>query len=368
MLKSFLYKLSDHRNKKGIRYEIGAIWMCSILAVLSGANSYRKIAKFIKKHYPRLVQLLGVEWKYRPSYTTIRAIIQATSASKLEECFREYSAKLDEPSAGLKQVVIDGKVLKGSFDHFSDQKAIQLLSFFLAESKIILAHEEIAVKTNEIPTAQALIQELGLSGCLFTLDALHCQTETLKTAQETGNEVVVQVKANQPTLLKDCQTTARTQPAAEVYQESFNKAHGRIESRKVSVFLDPTLTHAAKWAGVEAVLKVERYRQTFETKTKSWKDSHETAFYISTITLPAQQFCHIVRQHWGIENRDHYVRDVTLGEDRSRIRTNPDRFARLRSFVLNIFRYNQVANLSEASFDNAIDLDSLLTYKGIFEN
>lgn len=264
--------------------------------------------------------------------------------------------------------MIDGKVLKGSFDHFSDQKAMQLLSFFLSESKIILAHETIAVKTNEIPTAQQLMEERGLSGCLFTFDALHCQEETLKVAQKTGNEVVVQVKANQPTLLRDCQSLAYTQPATEVYQEPFSKTHGRIEARKVSLFLHPLLTHAHKWDSVEAVLKVERHRQPFDTKSNSWKNSHETAFYISTIALSAQQFCHIIRQHWSIENRDHYVRDVTLGEDRSRIRTNPDRFARLRSFVLHIFRHNHVTNVSETSFDNAIDLDSLLAYKGSFDN
>jgi hypothetical protein len=69
----------------------------------------------------------------------------------------------------------DGKVLRGSFDHFKDQKAIQILSAFVSNSQIILAHEEIATKTNEIPTAQALMEALGLSGYIFTFDALHCQ-------------------------------------------------------------------------------------------------------------------------------------------------------------------------------------------------
>lgn len=366
MLKSFLFNLKDHRRKQGTRYEIGAIWLCAILAVLSGAKSYRQISRFIKKHYPRLAVVIGLKWKKQPAYTTIRAIIQETDRVELERCFRTYSAELAGKAGAGAQIVIDGKVLKGSFDHFADQKAIQMRSFFAAECKIILAHEEIAVKTNEIPTAQELIRELGLSGYLFTLDALHCQAETVKVAKETGNEVVVQVKANQPTLHNDCQTIASTQPADAVYQEPFTKAHNRIESRQVAVFLSPTFTHAQKWAAIAAVLKVERHRQWFDTKTKSWKDSHETAFYISTSVLPAQEFCHVVRQHWGIENRDHYVRDVTLGEDRSRIRTNPDRFARLRSFVLNIFRHNQIANVSDALFDNAISLDSLLLYKAIF--
>jgi len=81
----------------------------------------------------------------------------------------------------------DGKVLRGSFDHFRDQKAIQVLSAFLSNPRLIWAHEEIAEKTNEIPTAQDLFLKLGLSGYIFTLDALHCQEKTLEIAFTTGH-------------------------------------------------------------------------------------------------------------------------------------------------------------------------------------
>ena len=78
---------------------------------------------------------------------------------------------------------------------------------------------------------------------------------------------------------------------------------------------------------VEVVVKVfERYRQLFDTKSKSWKSSDETAFYVSTVVLSAQEFCQAIRNHWGIENRNHHVRDVTMGEDQSRIRINPNIF------------------------------------------
>ena len=110
-----------------------------------------------------------------PAYTSIRDIIQGTSGSDLEQSFRQYSQGLAE-SDGEKQVIgCDGKVLRGSFDHFKDHKAIQILSAFVSNSRLILAHEEIATKTNEIPTAQRLMAELGLSGYIFTFDALHCQ-------------------------------------------------------------------------------------------------------------------------------------------------------------------------------------------------
>lgn len=189
--------------------------------------------------------------------------------------------------------------------------------------------------------------------------------KTLQTAKETGNEVIVQVKENQKTLFHDCQTLAKTTPAAEVYQEPVTKAHNRIESRKVEIFISPTLTDAEKWALVKVVVKVDRSRQLFETKTKTWKHSDETSFYISTIILSAPEFCQAIRDHWGIENRNHYVRDVTMGEDKSRIRTNPHIFAKLRSFALNILRHNKVENVSLALFENSLNLDNVLNYVGI---
>ena len=255
--------------------------------------------------------------------------------------------------------------MRGSFDHFRDQKAIQVLSAFLTDAHLILAHVEIAEKTNEIPTAQELMACLGLSGDIFTFDALHCQEKTLTMARETGNEVIVQVKENQPTLFHDCQVTAGTHPPDEVYQEPITKAHGRLESRTVEVFTQMQLTDPQKWAPVRAMIKVERYRRVFDTQTKRWEPSDETSFYVSTTVLSAEAFCVGIRGHWGIENRDHHVRDVTLGEDQSRIRTNPHIFGKLRSFALNILRANHVANVSLELFNNCMNLNRVLNYVGV---
>ncbi len=176
MLHSFLFEIKDHRRAQGKRYQQGHILLFAILAILSGATSYRKVQQFIVRHYDTLDELFDLRWKRRPAYTTIRDIIQGTSAAELEACFRRYSAQLVEPPASTGRVVgCDGKVLRGSFDHFHDQAALQIFSVFAASERIILAHEEIAVKTNEIPTAQALMENLGLTGCIFTFDALHCQ-------------------------------------------------------------------------------------------------------------------------------------------------------------------------------------------------
>ena len=365
MFASFLFRIPDHRRKQGRRYELGHILLFAILAIASNADSYRKIHSFITRHYKTFAQAFGLNWKRLPAYTTIRNIIHSTSASDLESQFRDYMQHQLPANPGLQVIRFDGKVVRGSFDHFKDQQAIQVFSALLDGSSVILAHEEIAAKTNEIPTARALIRELGLSGCLFTFDALHCQYETLKTAKATGNEVVVQVKGNQPTLLTDAHTMTDSRRPDAVYQEPLTKTRNRLEQRRVDVFSEPVLTHADTWQEVKELLKVTRFRQEFKTKTNTWEDTSETAFYISTTVLSAEEYCQIIRGHWGIENRSHHVKDVSMREDASRIRVNPHIFAKLRSFALNLLRINGVKNVQLELFENCMDLHRVLNYAGV---
>ncbi len=113
---------------------------------------------------------------------------------------------------------------------------------------------------------------------------------------------------------------------------------------------------------------MERKRDICDTKKKRWKSTDETAYYISTISLSAEEFCKAVRNHWGIENRNHHVRDVSMNEDKSRIRNNPGIFAGLKSFALNILRANKVKNIADELYYNCISIGNILSYKGIEEN
>ncbi len=96
-----------------------------------------------------------------------------------------------------------------------------------------------------------------------------------------------------------------------------------------------------------------------------WTRREETAFYLSSVMLPAATFAHAIRSHWSIENKNHWVRDVTLAEDASRIRINPGIMARLRSQMLNIARANGATNIAQALWNAAIDPAVSLSYKGL---
>ena len=368
MLTSFLFQVKDHRRRQRRQYRLGHILLFSILAIASGAESYRKIHAFIQTHYETLNETFDLGWKRVPACTTIRYIIHGVSSAELEVRIREYATWLTANAEGKRFVAFDGKVLCGSFDHFKDQKAIQVLSAFLTGSDIILAHEEIAEKTNEIPVAQKMMAELGLSGCIFTFDAINCQVKTLAVAKASGNDVIVQVKGNQKTLLHDCETTAETMSPNDVYQEPVIKTRNRIESRKVEVFTNTAILAPSKWHLIKAIVRVERRRRIFDTKARRWKQCDEVSFYISTIVLNANVFCRGIRDHWGIENRNHHVRDVSLGEDQSRIRTNPHIMVKLKSFALNLLRANRVSNVKMELFKNCMNLNRVLSYTGVILN
>jgi hypothetical protein len=210
MLKSFLSETKDTRRKEGKRYKSGDILLFPIFAIPGGAVSYRKIHTFIKGHYEVLNEKFGLKWKRIPAYTAIRNIISSLSVYDSEECFRKYSLKL----SGLSEeknvkifIACDGKTLRGSFDNFNDKKAIQILSAFLPEIGIILAHCGVGEKTDGIPVAQNLIKESGLENRIFSYDALNCQENTLRAAEESDNDVIVCVRGNQKILLNNCKDT-----------------------------------------------------------------------------------------------------------------------------------------------------------------
>ena len=138
--------------------------------------------------------------------------------------------------------------------------------------------------------------------------------------------------------------------------------HGRQEHRRVEVF-EVADRLPPGWEGMIAcAARITRLSWCKDTRTGLWAARREVAYYVSQVRLDAEGFGRAVRAHWGIENRDHHVRDRVLREDDSRIRRKPGVFARLRSFALNILRADGVSNVSEAVYTNALSLDRLFAY------
>ena len=175
-----LSQIPDPRRAQGKKWQLGPVLLSTILAILSGATSYRQVHRFIETHRRRLNKVFGFGWKTAPAYSAIRTILHGLDGAEVERVFRHHAAMLSgiDPGEDVEcwpVVAIDGKTLRGSFDAFNDRKAAHVLSAFAVDDTLILGHLEVAEKSNEIPAAQAMIEELALNGRLFTMDAMHCQ-------------------------------------------------------------------------------------------------------------------------------------------------------------------------------------------------
>ena len=155
-------------------YKLPHVLLFSILAIVTGGNSFRSIETFITVHRRRLTAAFGLSWKRAPAHTAIRYILQGLDPQAVEQVFRRHAAALAATPA-RRSIALDGKTLRRSFDNFRDRKAAQLLHAFDTEAGLILAHLDIEEKSNEIPAAQRLLEELDIAHCIVTLDALHCQ-------------------------------------------------------------------------------------------------------------------------------------------------------------------------------------------------
>jgi hypothetical protein len=172
-----LSEIPDPRRAEGKLYKLAYVLLFSILAAVTGGNSYRSIETFITVHRKRLNDAFGLKWKRAPAHTAIRYILQRLDPKDVEDIFRRHAAGLVDGASGAsgRTVALDGKVLRGSFDNFRDRKAAQVLHAFDTGSGLVLAHIDIDEKSNEIPAVQQLLGELNVAQSTITLDALHWQ-------------------------------------------------------------------------------------------------------------------------------------------------------------------------------------------------
>ena len=191
--------------------------------------------------------------------------------------------------------------------------------------------------------------------------------KTFELIKESWNEGLIQVKNNQKFLNKNCEKIRNN---TEILDENltYEKKWNRRERRLIRTYNYVNLTEKAprrkySW-GVDEIWKnyittlveVTRIITTFDTKTKKSKTTIEKSFYLSTKEFSAKKFQKFVRWHWWIENSNHWVRDETLWEDKSRIRVKPEIFCILRSFALNILRAKWIKNVKNSIYRNSLNI------------
>jgi predicted transposase YbfD/YdcC len=175
--------------------------------------------------------------------------------------------------------------------------------------------------------------------------------------------LIVQIKDNQPNLREKAEAVAAEAEPVDV-ETTTNRGRNRDETRKVAVFDARDAVAGTEWQDhVAAIIMVTRTVHRRNSKTGLWDTTADTACYLSSEMAPATVCAHAIRSHWAIENSNHYPRDVTFGEDASRIRDNPGVFARLRSFAYNILRINKSGSFVQGRFRAALGgVEGLLAF------
>jgi predicted transposase YbfD/YdcC len=228
---------------------------------------------------------------------------------------------LSAPLRAQRHLALDGKTLRGTrrTGHVT-QPAVHLLGLYDVTHQGMLAQQEVATKDHELPGATTLIAGRELRGCVVTADALHTQRHWCRTVRAQGGDYVLIVKKNQRTLLADLALLfAGTWPAwlEQRSARTCNKGHGRTEVRQVHTSTELNAYLAAQWTDLAQVFQIER------EIVRHGKASHEVVYGITSIpatAADADEVLRLVRAHWHVENRVHWRRDVTLGEDACQVK------------------------------------------------
>jgi predicted transposase YbfD/YdcC len=334
--------LPDPRVERTRRHQLIDIIAIALCAVICGADSWVDVELFgrSKEAWLRRFLLLpnGI-----PSHDTFGRVFARLDPDAFERCFLTWVQEVMHVTEG-ETVAIDGKVLRRSHDRGAGQQPIDLVSAWACEQRLVLGQVKVDAHSNEIPAVPLLLELLDLEGCTVTLDAMHCQTETVAAIVAQGAEYVVALKGNQPqahdTVETFFQEALREEWRGISHQQLVTEdaGHGRLERRAHWTSADPELvaylTQDGAWPELGSVGMVERTRTTPENVTR------EVSYYLSSLDGDVVTFAERVRGHWGIENRQHWVLDVAFREDDSRVRVGhgAENLGVLRRVALNLLR------------------------------
>lgn len=373
-LYAYLAQVPDPRNRRGLRHPLVAVLAQVCCALLCGARHLTAIAEWGRNHSAELIAALGFTRTQTPACSTLHSVLQELDWGQLETQLRAWVAAVeahlgaDAPAHQEEALAVDGKTLRGALKLEAEVTALVTA---LGHHLGLTAGAAEVQGGDEIAAVEMLLKELVLVGKVVTLDALHTQRETARLIGERGGHYVMTVKGNQPELQEAVQDLFRPEQAGPQDRESVwqtEQGHGRIENRWLLAISVPPAAPSAlrRWPGAAQVFVVER---------KFWKKKQrvghrELVYGITSLTReqagPAD-LLRLVRGHWRIETRSHYIRDVTFGEDASLVRTGklPQVLAVFRAVAISRFRADGVTNIAKETRRLAAQAQDCLRLLGI---
>ena len=345
--------LDDPRTGNACRHDLHELLLIALCTFLCGGETCVDMEEFAEAKEGFLREFMVLAGGL-PSHDTFSRLFRALDPAQFRDCFQAFMARFAESCQGV--VAIDGKVLRRSFDTASTKSPLHMVSAWGCEQRLVLGQIATDAKSNEITAVPKLLEMLSLKGCTVTVDALNCQRNIARKIIDQGGDYALALKGNQATLHADVSRFLED-PKAEtiISHRTVDGDHGRIETRLCVVATDiGWLQEDHQWPGLQAIGKVTRSRET------NAKTTVETAYYLLSAPLSPERFGEVVRAHWGIENRLHWVLDVIMNEDqaRNRLDNGPENLAILRHIALNVItaeksKISKRRKFNRAAWNNA---------------
>ncbi len=311
--------LDDPRMDRTKHHALLDLIVIAVCTVICGADSWVAIEEFGVAKHAWLRQFLALP-NGIPSHDTFGRVFAALDATAFQQGFLRWVQAVWPTDVG-EVVARDGKTLRGTRRSGTVvQPAVHLLSLYDVTHQGTLAQVEVPTKEHEIPAASALIAGRDLRGCVVTADALHTQRQWCRTVRAQGGDYVLIAKKNQRSLREDIALLfAGAWPAwlEQCSATTVNKGHGRIEVRHIRASTELNAYLAAQWTDVGQVFQIER------DVVRQGKATHELVGGLTSLpaaSVGPEELLGLVRGHWALENRGHWRRDVTLGEDACQVK------------------------------------------------
>ncbi|KJK54848.1 ISAs1 family transposase, partial [Saccharothrix sp. ST-888] len=342
-LAQILELVPDPRRRRGCRYRLGPLLALCVVAVLSGASSLARIARFAASCDRELTDRLGLA-ESTPAATTLGRLLAKLDGDAFDDAVGAYlAAQATDSLTGqvLAGLAVDGKTVRGSR---TDGNAIHLLAAALHESQIVIAQRQVEAKSNEIPAFAPLLEGLDLRGIVVTADAMHTQRAHARyLVQDKHAHYLLVVKGNQKKLRRQLKKL----PWREIPLLDRTDAigHGRREVRRLKAC---TVQPGLLFAHAVQAIEIKRRR----TNRKTVKTTVKTIYAVTSLTVDQAtpgQLAQLIQNHWSVEAL-HHIRDVTFGEDASRVRTGtaPRAMATLRNLAIGLIRLTGWTNIAAA--------------------
>jgi len=342
-LLDLLAQVPDPRKPRGRRHSLAGLLAVGIAAVTAGARSFAAIGQWAADAGGDVLSVLGAD-RGPAEESTFRRAFALLSPDWLDQVLGAWLWTRAVRAGGRLVIAVDGKAVRGAKG--KDGKAPHLVAALAHGIGAVLGQVAVDAESNEIPAVRELLKAFAdLAGAVVTIDALHTQSDTAQLILGRHADYVMTVKGNMPTLFRQLKKL----PWKDVPSVSaVSTDRGRRARRTVKAVLAPA------WVEFAGAVQVAQLRRTV---TKKGKKTVEVVYLITSSDAEPAVLAAWVKGHWQIENKLHWVRDVTYQEDKSLVRTGnaPRVMATLRSLAISLLRLDGHNNIAAANRHHARD-------------